>query len=191
MKVSQLFTALMVGYLDIMRSLDDAKDLDLLGLDVFDLFPRLERNVLSRFFFSLKDFLVTSSAEAIDLRQTKARSRTPSPKKKSKQTQINDDDQLHFAEEMPNPQPTTSTFSDMSTPRNKRVFSGESFGTSSTETTPAKIAEAEQRTQELQGNLISVLVTHIWRGGPRILWAQNRKMYLGYRPYSPNERSLN
>lgn len=185
--VVQSLAVLMVGYVEIMRSLEDAKDLDIRGLKKKDLVSRFRYNPLGPFFSSLKDFVVTSSAEAIDLRQTKARSRTPSPKKRSKICEPNDDDEIAFREILPLMQPmTTSSSTSPSTPiSKKRIFSGEFFGTSSTDTNPARLNHAEPHTQALQNDLIKSLIYNIWNGGISVPWAQNRELILDYRPYSP------
>jgi hypothetical protein len=73
----------------------------------------------------------------------------------------------------------------VSTPTNKRMFSGGSFSTSSTETTPVKISHPEAHTQALQNCLVETLMYRLWLGGAKIKWAEGRSMYLDYRPYIP------
>jgi hypothetical protein len=120
---------------------------------------------------------VGPSAESIEF---------PSPTKKSKISDSQDDDnELQFVLEIPPSQITTSSFIDTTTPVKKRNFSGGSFGPQSTDTSPAKLTQAEQYTQNLQSTLITKLIDCIWRGEASVAWAENRKMYLEYRPYYP------
>jgi hypothetical protein len=131
--------------------------------------------------------MVGPSAEAMGLRQEKNRSRTPSPKKRSKLSKSqNDDNDIQFIPEIPPSQISVSSFSDTTTPIKKRNISGESFGTDSTETSPAKLSQAEQYTQNLQSTLIAKLINCVWHGEATVHWAENREMYLEYRPYSPS-----
>jgi hypothetical protein len=169
---------------------------DLVGLDKLDLIPRLRRNILSPVFFTLKNFLITSSTEVIELYQTKTCSsnqtcsRIPSPKKRSKTTERAEDNEYIF-EDIPVAQVTiSSNASPPSTPLKKRDFSGDSFDTISIEITPTKITEGEQRTQDLQSKLIDILINYIWDDGAHVPWARNRIIYMDYRPYSFHIYSL-
>ena len=124
--------------------------------------------------------------------RAKTRSRTPSPKKKPRLSEQNDDEP-NLLKDTPPAVPITvaSSTSLPSTPAsNKRVFSGESYGHSSTETTPVKINHAEQLTQALQNTLIASLIYNVWLGGAKVMWAQNRRMYLDYRPYRSKQFNL-
>jgi hypothetical protein len=153
-------------------------------LDKRELSRRLRHNDLRPFFFSLADFLITPSAETVELRQAKGRSRPPSPTKKAKLNERNKHGEINLSHELPF-QPPAMTYSSMvqSTPQpKKRVFSGESYGSTSTETSPARINHLEPHTQALQNDLIKSLINDVW-GGASVLWAQNREMYLDYRPY--------
>ena len=154
-----------------------------------------EANILKPFFCLLSDFLVTSSAEAMEIARSKTRSRSSSPKKKarvSKPTEEQECDSISVSEITPTLQSSQFDFTLDNTPAtpvgNKRVFSNEStesYGLSSTETTPTKISHAESLTQSLQNALIGSLINEVWFGGPEIPWARGRKMYLDYRPYLP------
>jgi hypothetical protein len=184
-KVSLLGAELMVGYNEILQASEEARGEDFSGLKK-NVVRKFRSNPLGPFFCSLSDFLVTQSAEAIDMIRSKARSRSASPKKKAKIAAQVDDDEPYTPKQSPLPMPMTPDFftPPPSTPvGNKRVFSGESYGDSSTETTPAKIIHSEPLTQALQNNLIGTLIYHIWLGGAEITWAQNRQMYMDYRPY--------
>jgi hypothetical protein len=179
----------MVGYIEIMRSLEDANDLDLQGTKLKALVPKLRYNLFGQFFLSLRDFLVTQSAEAIELRHTKGRSRTPSPKKRQKKSESDKLGDLALPE---GPALASSVMvepfgSPSTSDSKKRVFSNESYEGISTETSPARINHPEPRTQALQNELIKCLVRHIWNGGASVSWAQNREMTLEYRPYRPNK----
>jgi hypothetical protein len=178
--------SLMVGYFKIMRSLEEAREVDIPQMGKEDLVVRFEDNPLCEFFVLLRDFIVGPSAEAMELRQEKNRSRTPSPKKRSKLSNSQNDDnvnEIQFIPEIPPSQISVSPFSNITTPVKERNFSGESFGTDSTETSPAKLSQAEQYTQNLQSTLIAKLINCVWRGEATVHWAENRKMYLEYRPY--------
>jgi hypothetical protein len=201
---SKYFAALIVGYLRIMRSLEDARDIDIPRTGKKELVLRLEDNPLCEFFVLLRDFMVGPSAEAMELRQEKNRSRTPSPKKRSKLADSQNDDVIQFFPELSPSQISVSSFSDTTAPLNdtppfndtttpvkKRNISGGSFGTESTETSPAKLSQAEQYTQNLQSTLIAKLINCVWRGEATVQWAENRKMYLEYRPYYPRNDSDN
>jgi hypothetical protein len=59
---------------------------------------------------------------------------------------------------------------------NKRIFPGESYGHSSTETTRTKTVQAEAHIQSLQNTLVETLIGEISK-------VQNRRMYMEYRPY--------
>jgi hypothetical protein len=181
MKGAPLFIELTIGYFEIMDASEELRDVDLLNVDKMDLVPKFRRNLLWPFFSSLQNIMVTRSDEAIRLHHTKASSRTPSPKKRAKTSEQNDDDL-----QLPLIQPMTVSSSPLSTPvGKKRVFSNESnesYGASSIETTPAKISQAEPHTESIQNALFQALIDHVWGGGARISWAENRKMNLGYRP---------
>jgi hypothetical protein len=180
----------MVGYFEILQSLDDAKDLDLRGSRKADLSLKLRKNPLGLFFLSLKDFLRTNSAEAIEMRHKKTRSRTPSPTKKAKLFERDELDQDILLDAIPHAPLVLPSSSISTTPNSKkRDFSGGSYGSSSTETSPARINHGEPRTQALQNNLIQSLIHHIW-SGVKVSWAQNREMYLDYQPYILYKRDL-
>jgi hypothetical protein len=192
---------LIVGYLKIMRSLEDARPLDIPSIGKEDLVVALEDNPLCEFFVLLRDFMVGPSAEAMELRQEKNRSRTPSPKKRSKisdsqksDSQYNDNEIQFLPEipssQIPSSQITVSSFIDTTTPVKKRNISGGSFGPQSTDSSPAKLSQAEQYTQNLQSTLIAKLINCVWRGEATVAWAENRKMYLEYRPYSQTIQSI-
>jgi hypothetical protein len=175
---------LTVGYINILRASEEARGED------FTVKKRLVRKLLSNplcpFFSSLSDFLVTHSAEAMELARSKARSGSVSPKKKAKVSNKKQDEDTILVEAMRRIA-ETSTLEPLNNPPStpvgtKRVFSGESYGHSSTETTPAKIRHPEPLTQALQNSLIGALICQVWLGGAEISWAQNREMYLDYRP---------
>lgn len=193
MKVfSKFLVALIGGYFGILQSLKDAEDVNLYELDKRELSRRLRHNDLRPFFFSLADFLITQSAETVELRQAKGRSRTPSPTKKAKLTEGNELGEINLSDELP-PEPPAIYISSkvQSTPEpKKRVFSGESYGSTSTETSPARINHLEPHTQALQNDLIKSLINDVW-GGASVSWAQNREMYLDYRPYLNEEMQSN
>jgi hypothetical protein len=179
--------SLIVGYFKIMRSLEEAREVDFPQMKKEHLVVRFEDNPLCEFFVLLRDFMVGPSAEAMKLRQEKNRSRTPSPKKRSKLfNSENDDNEIQFIPEIPPSQISVSSFSDITTPVKKRNISGGSFGIDSTETSPAKLSQAEQYTQNLQSTLIAKLINCVWHGEANIYWAENREMYLEYRPYCPS-----
>jgi hypothetical protein len=168
-----------------MRSLEDARDLDIPQMGKEELVIVLEDNPLCEFFVLLRDFMVGPSAEATELRHEKNRPRTPSPKKKPRVSDSQyDDNELQFIQEMPPSQIMASSFSGTTTPVKKRNISGGSFGPESTETSPARLSQSEQYTQNLQSTLIAKLINCVWRGEASVLWAENRKIYLEYRPYS-------
>jgi hypothetical protein len=149
-------------------------------------------NILKPVFCLFSDFLRTSSAEAMEIAQSKTRSRSSAKKKArvSKPTQEHGCDTISVSEITPILQSSEFDFALDNTSvtpiGNKRVFSNEStesYGLTSTETTPTKIAQAEALTQSLQNALIGLLINEVWFGGPDIPWARGRKMYLDYRPY--------
>jgi hypothetical protein len=199
MKAISFVKALRVGYNEIIRASEDARGVDFSRRQQ-EVTLRVRGNPLSSVFLSLKKFLVSSSAEAIDLSHAKTRSRTPSPKKRTKISNQAIDEE-YISHEVPLAQTITvpSSISPPMTPRGtsppttplgkKRVSSGESYGFVSTETTPNKINHPESLIQALQNRLIETLIEHVWRGAVNVLWAQNRYMYLDYRPYHSNSSS--
>ena len=149
-------------------------------------------NPLGPVFYALSDFLVTPSAEAIEIARSKTSSRSSSPKKKARVSQTtagphHESVTPHELIRIPQSSQLISPSKDLpSTPvGKKRVIStesNESYGKRSTETTPTKISHAESLTQALQNTLIATVINQVWLGGANIPWAQNRKMYLDYRP---------
>jgi hypothetical protein len=184
---------LTVGYGNILRASDEARGEDFTVKK--RLVRKLHSNPLWPFFNSLSDFLVTHSAEAIELVQSKVRSRSASPQKKAKISNQKTDDGHILMEAMHRIPPSSildPSDNSPSTPTGtKRVFSGESYGHSSTETTPSKIKHSEPLTQALQNSLIGTLIWQLWLGGAEISWAQNREMYLDYRPYTSRMFHIN
>jgi hypothetical protein len=183
-KVESCEVVLIVGYNDILRASEEARGEDF-STSKKNLVRKFRSNPFLHFYTLLSTFFITQSAEAIDMVRSKARSHSTSPKKKAKVTEPIDDDKLFLLQQSP-PRPTDPNFPipTQSTPvGNKRVLSGESYGHSSTETTPTKIVQAESLTQSLQNNLVEILINNIWLGQVDVLWARNREMYLDYRPY--------
>jgi hypothetical protein len=135
----------------------------------------------------LADFLITHSAEAIDIIRSKKHSTSSSPKKKAKVSKGDDVEESIPLSEL-SPVPTAparypvDASSSPATPK-KRIFSNESYGSSSTETTPLKIIHPEPLTQSLQNSLIGILIYQVWLGGAKVQWARGRRMYLDYRPF--------
>jgi len=143
-------------------------------------------NPLGPFFSLLADFLITQSAEAIDLIRTKAQYTSSSPKKKARVSRDDDIDDEQILELPPLPAAPSHypAIADVSTPTpKKRIFSNESYGSSSTETTPLKITHPEPLTQALQNSLIGILIYQVWFGGAKVQWVRRRRMYLDYRPF--------
>jgi hypothetical protein len=172
---------LMIGYHTILKASEEARGHDF-SESKRDTVDKFDSNPLSQFFLSLSDFLVMPSAEATDMIRTKAHSRSSSPRKKAKVS--NDETESYLSEEsppLPSIGPILSTPPPSSSSENKRVFSGESYGHISTETTPTKIVHPEPMTQSLQDELMKTLIHKIWRGEVQISWARNRKMYMDYR----------
>lgn len=185
-------TTLIIGYDNIMKASGDITREDL-SVSRHALVPKFLLNPLGAVFESLAKFLVMPSAESIDLvrsKTSKSRSGSPkktgSPRKKARLTKVDDTDEITL-ENLPSildpPIIIDSSTTPSTPPANKRDFSGESFGRSSTETTPTKINRPEPFTQDLQNCLSRELIRHLWIGGPRISWAENRTMYLDYLPY--------
>ena len=182
---------LIVGYLDIMQASEAARGEDFTNKRSY--FVRNFRgNPLSQFYSELADFFDTHSAEAKDRIRSKARYRSISPKKKPKLSHPDDNVSPISDPEQSSRQSSTqhssidqpsSNFPPSTPVSNKRVFSGESFGPSSTETTPTKITHAESVTQSLQNTLVTAIIDTVWDGEVNVSWAQNREMYLKYRPY--------
>lgn len=182
-----------VGYENILRASEEARGEDFTVKK--RLVRKLHSNPLWPFFNALADFLVTHSAEAIELNQSKARSGSVSPKKKAKISNERKDDApilMEAVHRIPESSILDRINSPVPTPTGtKRVLSGESYGHSSTETTPSKIKHPEPLTQALQNSLIGTLIWQLWLGGAEISWAQNREMYLDYRPYISHMFDIN
>jgi hypothetical protein len=62
----------------------------------------------------------------------------------------------------------------------KRKLSQTSIETRSTETTPAKLVQPEDKVQSLQHTFINNIVDHLWLGEVGIPWAKGRRMFLTY-----------
>lgn len=181
--VTRLEATLMVGYYDIIQASEDARGEDFSVLKRH-LVRKFRSNPLGPFFCTLSDFLVTHSAEALDMMRSKTRPRSASPKKRARISKQDDVDETSHNIELPSAIAIDPSTPSPSTPvGNKRVFSGGSYGHSSTETTPSKIIHSEPLTQALQNNLVETLIYHVWLGGVETPWAQNREMYMDYRPY--------
>ena len=181
-----IIISFMIGYIDILQASEEARGVDF-SMDTEIIITRFRRNPLRRFFCLLSDFLITHSAEATEMARTKTRSRTPSPKKRTKRSHEKDDEPFLSEQEprLPSTDAVSSAPSPSTPVANKRVFSGGSYGHSSTETTPVKINQPEPLTQSLQNELIGTLISDIWLGGAKVAWTQNRKLKLGYRPFRP------
>jgi hypothetical protein len=172
----------MIGYEHILRASEEARGLDFKVKK--KVVRKLFSNPLCPFFSSLSDFLITHSAEAIDMMRSKSGSASPKKKAKISNEQV-DNTVLERALNLIPQSPVIdqTPFPQLTPVGNKRVFSGESYGHSSTETTPTKIKHSEPLTQALQNTLIGTLFQYVWLGGAEIAWARNREMYLDYRPY--------
>ena len=125
----------------------------------YDVGRKFQSNPLIDFYWALTDIVQSSSKEAVEIVKSKSKLDIPPPKKKRKLSHLN-----------------VVTSSDSSS-------SDESFGRSSTETTPPRLTQAESLTQSLQNALVTAIIRTVWRSHIPIPWAQNRKMYLRYRPY--------
>jgi hypothetical protein len=188
-------TVLMIVYNEVMDASEAARGTDF-NVEKKVLARKFRSNILKQFFYLLSDFLVMSSAEAMELARSKTRSRSSSPKKKARTSKAAGEqgyDSIPVSETIPTSQSSRLNFALDNTPAtpvgNKRVFSNEfteSYGFSSTETTPTKITHTESLTQSLQNALIGALIGEVWLGGPEIPWAKGRKMCLDYRPYLPD-----
>jgi hypothetical protein len=66
----------------------------------------------------------------------------------------------------------------------KRKISEVSLPSSSTETTPSKLARREALVQSIQNSFVSDIVKKLWLGEIGIPWADNRHMFLSYQAYS-------
>jgi len=119
----------------------------------YDVGRKFQSNPLIDFYWALIDIVQSSSKEAVEIVKSKSKLDIPPPKKKRKLSHLN-----------------VVTSSDSSS-------SDESFGRSSTETTSPRL------TQSLQNALVTAIIRTVWRSHIPIPWAQNRKMYLRYRPY--------
>jgi len=62
----------------------------------------------------------------------------------------------------------------------KRKLSQTSIETQSTEMTPAKLVQPEDKVQALQHMFINNIVDHLWLGEVGIPWAKGRRMFLTY-----------
>jgi hypothetical protein len=180
----------MLGYLGLLEASGNFKEEDL-AVEKEVLVENFLDNPLGQLFSLLSNFLIASSAEAIDLAKSKNRpsspQRTRSPKKKAKISKEKDNEieSIDIHPHAPQSPHLSHDSIPPSTPTNKRMFSGGSFSTSSTETTPVKISHPEAHTQALQNCLVETLMYRLWLGGAKIKWAEGRSMYLDYRPYIP------
>jgi hypothetical protein len=68
---------------------------------------------------------------------------------------------------------------------NKRKVSDTSFGTRSTETTPAKLDHPEAKVQSLQDTFVQSIIAKVWWGQVDIAWAQGRLLFLTYTEFIP------
>jgi hypothetical protein len=180
----------MVVYNRILEASEAARGTEF-SVEKEDLVRRFLSNPLLPVFNLFADFFVGASAEALDLSRLKARSQSASPQKKAKVSNSQENADITPLDKDLLPMPTPSEIvlegsSPSTPPPNKRIFSGESYGQQSTETTPQKMKHAEPLTQALQNTLIGTLLTQVWFGAVKIPWAQNRKMHLDYRPYLPD-----
>jgi hypothetical protein len=192
LKTVFVFNALlMIVYNEVIDASEAARGTDF-NVEKKVLARKFRSNILKQFFYILSDFLVMSSADAIELARSKTRSRSTSPKKKvrvSTAAEEQEYDSIPISQTILTAQSSQINFALDNAPAtpvgNKRVFSNESvvsYGFSSTETTPTKISHTESLTQSLQNALIGALISEVWLGGPEIPWAKGRKMCLDYRP---------
>ena len=178
-----------VGYTNIMNASGNTTKQDL-SADRELLVSKYLSNPLGAVFELLANFLVMPSAESIDLTRSKSWDSSPrkggSPRKKAKvgDAEIDEMDILQSLGPNSEREHVVAIDSTFTPQGSKRNFSGQSFGASSTETTPSKINRSEPFTQQLENTLCRELIRHLWLGGPKILWAENRKMYLDYVPYA-------
>ena len=187
-KVSPWNAFLMTVYEDFLEASECARGIDFRS-EKQKLVRTFRLNPLGPFFYILSDFLVTPSAEAIEMIRSKTRSQSSSPKTKARLIKSKEDDEEETisVDDFPAPEQCAPLDLGSSNPPatpagNKRVLSGESYGQVSTETTPTKINHAEPLSQVLQNTLITTVINQVWLGGASIPWAQNRKIYLDYRP---------
>src|SRR5947207_4444869 len=125
---------------------------------------KFRSNILKSFFYILSDFLVTRSAQAMEMGRSGTRSRLSSPKRKARVSKLTGEQECESIptnELTPISQSSQFNFTSENTPTtlvgSKRVSSNESYGPESTETTPIKIGHAESVTQSLQNALIGTL----------------------------------
>src|SRR5947207_10550446 len=115
---------------------------------------KFRSNILKSFFYILSDFLVTRSAQAMEMGRSGTRSRLSSPKRKARVSNLTGEQEC---ESIPTNELTSISqssqfnFTSENTPAtpvgSKRVFSNEShgsYGPESTETTPIKSATQNQ-----------------------------------------------
>src|SRR5947207_8943460 len=139
--VFTLLVVLMAVYKDVIDASDAARGTDF-SVKKKVLVRKFRSNILKSVYNVLSDFLVTSSAEALELARSKSRSRSSSPKKKAKVSKVAVEQEFQniLADETSILHSSPSSFNAPGTPiGKKRVFSNESkesYGLSSTETTP-------------------------------------------------------
>jgi hypothetical protein len=183
----------MVVYNRILEASEAARETGF-SVEKKDLVRKFLLNPLLPVFSLFADFYISTSAEALDLSRSETRLRSASPKKKAKVSNSHEYGEMTSPDDLSSihtsPEIALEDSSPTTPPPNKRVFSGESYGQQSTETTLQKMNHAEPLTQALQNALIGILLTQVWFGEVQIPWARNRKMYLDYRPYPLTHSSL-
>lgn len=155
----------MVVYNRILEASEAARGTDF-SVEKEDLVRMFLSNPLLPVFNLFAHCFVSASAEALNLSRSKTRSQSASPQKKAKVSTSQENADMTPLDDDSSPMPTPSEIvldnsSPSTPPPNKRVFSGESYGQKSTETTPQRLKHAEPLTHARQNTLTATLLTQV------------------------------
>jgi hypothetical protein len=180
--------SLTVGYLRVLKASDDITEHDLRSARHNpDVEAKLDENPLQYVLLNLVD-LVEADSEESQERERKKSKAAPSEHVGGSHSPA-----YLISEERPTtPQmgqsriPTSFECTSFErTPNNKRKVSETSFGTRSTETTPAKLDHPEAKVQSLQDTFVHTIIAKVWWGRVDITWAQGRRLFLTYTEFVP------
>ena len=177
--------SLTVGYRRVLEASDDITEDDLRSArrDA-DVEAKLDENLLHYVLMRLGDLLETDSEESQE-RERKKFKAVPSPHVgESDSTATSQHPHLEerpITPEMSQPRFPTS-YESMP---NKRKVSDTSFGTRSTDTTPAKLDHPEAKVQSLQDSFVHAIISRVWWGRVDIPWVQGRRLFLTYTEFVP------
>lgn len=194
-KVSSWIVVLIIALDDILDASNQVtrEDLQEWYAEDGNVRKRLKNNPLRDFLELVAMAHETESESAMKFRRGKLREKRKVRLSATASTSTNVTDEsprnfstLHEETSMEDIQPPNSELELKSLPpehkRNVSELTDSSFVSSSTDTMPQKLEQAEAYVQEIQNMFVHTMLKLLWEGDVPISWARGRKMWLAYLP---------